>query len=451
MSSQRRSRQKRGYQYPVPIDGYPLIDVCFQIPDHQRYRAAVRGQLTQMFNFWMWYNDDSNDLQQRWDVARQFTNSLTDTLNFGGACTVDQLQVRTDPVDECSLQYSPDGGDTWFEFADIQDCIIVSPVITNIITNVTNNTTNIDTNITNITNNETNIDLIFDGGIDVNVYPPAPTQSEPDELCGASFYIANQLNDFIQETIIDAATITLEEFLVAVFGLGSFDGSLVNIFWEFIVANINPNLGTEVSDTIDAVAEHFYCNDLDRDLVEIAIDADTGITDDAQAAWIGALRSITDAKIALWAFVGSQDDSNDCSLFVCVCGAREYLPGDPDITVIVGTDETTHWQSVEHVADQAWIKLGIVWNGCPITHVGVNIRAFHLGGDDPGLRNMSQWYNDVIVSAPPYDQPEEFYQFFEETISVDSSGNMTWTCKVAWDSNNNWRLEIANIWLNFGE
>ncbi len=120
--SEKKGRHYRGYRYPLPIDGYPLIDVCFQIPDAPEYRAAVRGALHLLTQYYSWWNEVSGaDLQQRWDVGRIFLNLLNDTLVFGD-CMTDQLQVRTNPDNACILEYSPDAGLNWFTFADMTDC-----------------------------------------------------------------------------------------------------------------------------------------------------------------------------------------------------------------------------------------------------------------------------------------------------------------------------------------
>lgn len=119
--TKKSGRNYRGYRYPIPIDGYPLIDVCFQIPDHMYYRAAVRGQLRTLTQFYAWHNENNQDLEQRWGVARQFQNSIFDTLVFGD-CMTEQLQVRTSPDDACILEYSPDGGLNWFPYADMTNC-----------------------------------------------------------------------------------------------------------------------------------------------------------------------------------------------------------------------------------------------------------------------------------------------------------------------------------------
>jgi len=120
--SKRSSRGYRGYRYPVPIDGYDLIDVCFQIPDHPYYRAAVRGALHQLTYFYSWWNEESGaNLAERWEVARIFLNLLYETLSVGEGCAV-QLQVRQSFLDPCLLEYSPDGGDNWYTFANLLLC-----------------------------------------------------------------------------------------------------------------------------------------------------------------------------------------------------------------------------------------------------------------------------------------------------------------------------------------
>lgn len=117
----RRDRHHRGYRYPVPIDGYDYVPVCFQIPDHPFYRAALRGSLERLARYWSWYNDDNDDLQQRWDVARIWKNLLVDHLEIGSCHLV---QVRQSLLDPCFLQVSYDGGETWQNFANLLLCEI---------------------------------------------------------------------------------------------------------------------------------------------------------------------------------------------------------------------------------------------------------------------------------------------------------------------------------------
>ena len=134
-----------------------------------------------------------------------------------------------------------------------------------------------------------------------NQYPDPPTQATPDELCNAVYYITDKVIQFIDDTLTDASTITLEEFLNALLGQGGWDASLLKQFWDLMVANSYPNLLTDVQTARSEVAEYFYCHEVDRESVILAIDDSTTIGTEAQAALIGALNAIDDSKLALWA------------------------------------------------------------------------------------------------------------------------------------------------------
>lgn len=175
-------------------------------------------------------------------------------------------------------------------------------------------------------------------GEDGNEYPPLPTTSEPDQLCNASFYIVDQLQDLIAETWADAITITLEEFLNALLGIGGFDASLLKLLWDQAVASGNPAVPTDVQAARSTLAEIWYCNELDRDTVRTAID-NSALAADVKAASIGALDSVTDGKIALWAFVGGTQTGADCSAFNCPGALQTITYNDvnfADWTVIRG-------------------------------------------------------------------------------------------------------------------
>jgi hypothetical protein len=149
-------------------------------------------------------------------------------------------------------------------------------------------------------------------GVNANVTPPIDSY-ETDELCNAAEYIKTKLTAFISDVIEDAATITLEEFLTTFLFGGGWDASLLKQLWDFAIANTNPDLLDEVTAAADAIVTALYCNNLDRAAFIAAIDADTSITDDAQAAIIAAFNTITDAQLSLWAFVGSQTATGSCS------------------------------------------------------------------------------------------------------------------------------------------
>lgn len=205
---------------------------------------------------------------------------------------------------------------------DIEDCLETSIIITNINSEISNNTTLITNNTTIINNHETTIqeqgdtleELVEQGFY--NVYPDPPTAgSDPDSFCGIAWHIANHLNGYIQDVITDAATITYAEFITAILGLGGFKASLVKILWDFIIANSNPSLSTEVSNAVEYVAEAFYCNNLDVSLAAADIIENENITSDAEAAYIAAMDSLAVAQFSQLIYIGSLDETQDCTDF----------------------------------------------------------------------------------------------------------------------------------------
>jgi len=420
----------KAWLLPAVVDPVETVCVQIEVPKDDAHIQAFFGAIQQLGLWWNWERDESQTALATSIVWQRQLALAAEKVRQGENCMVD-----------CN---------------DIEGCLDTSTIINNILvdidineTNITNNTTNITTNTTNITNNETNIDIILEGGIDINVYPPNPTQGEPDALCGASYHIANKLNDHIQDIITDALTLTLSEFLEGLLGIGGFQSSWVKLWWDFIIAAGNPNLGTEVSGTIDAVAEHLYCQNLDRDLVEIAIDTDSGITDDAQAAWIGALRSITDAKLSMWAITGSFDDTQDCSSFACTCDTPIRLyPGDAGVTMLQGSDQGTHWLSVDDGSLSDVIELRVTWAGCSVNHVRVKAKAVHMSGGDNADRNMQHYLNNGLLSFSPYDaMVDGVWRVTGEDITPFGGPSLDWKCKIGWSSGNDWKLHIEYIEL----
>jgi len=243
-------------------------------------------------------------------------------LALGNSCgTMNQLEVRQNPSSSCILESSVDGGETWVQFADLSTCVGIQgpqgepgpqgvqgpqgPA-----------------GADGVDGQDGAQGQQGKDGI-ANEYPPAPTLSETDALCDASYYITDQIINFIDQTLTDASTITLQEFLEGLLVLGGFDTSLLKQFWDLIVANSYPDLLTDVQASRAEVAEYIYCNEIDKTALIADIDASTTIGEEAQAALIGALNAITDDKLALWTAIGAITDSGeDCSGFNCGDGPQ---------------------------------------------------------------------------------------------------------------------------------
>lgn len=200
---------------------------------------------------------------------------------------------------------------------DVEACLGTSTTIGNLETQITINSADIASNSDSI---QSNTQTIADNqaASESNVYPALPTAAELDKLCGSSWRIANELNDFIAQTLSDAQTITLDEFLGSLLQFGSWQASTLKLFWDFAVSNWYSGLDADVAATVSTVAEYIYCNEIDMDAVKTQIDNDGNLSATVQAAWIGAIDAITDAKISLWAYLGSLDTTSDCSSFGCL-------------------------------------------------------------------------------------------------------------------------------------
>lgn len=281
---------------PPSVGIFDIPYRCYVV--NEEWDAHISGAISALAEWRAWVGDD--------DERDASVQEVLKFLAQEGDCSVVQLQVRQNESNPCILEYSTNGGADWVEFADILDCVTEDFLESAIL-----NAINTDTAIQDA------IDDLTDGGTD-NELPPMPTSSEPDELCDAAYYMVDKIIAFIDQTLTDASTITLDEFLTALLGLGGFDASLLKLFWDFIVANSYPDLLDDVEAARDEVAEILYCNELDKEAVITPIDDSATIGTEAQAALIGAINAVTDGKWALWAFVGSQIDSGeDCSEF---CG-----------------------------------------------------------------------------------------------------------------------------------
>lgn len=284
---------------PPSVGIFDLPYRCYIV--NEEWDKHISGAVS-VLTEWRAWNGDEDDRDSSVQAILEF-------LAQDGECSVAQLQVRQSPTDPCILESSVDSGENWLEFADILECITQEFLEQSIISALNTNT-----------DIQTIIEQLTDGGTD-NDLPPMPTSSEPDKLCDAAYYMVDKIIEFIDDTLTDASTITLEEFLEALLQVGGWIADLLKLFWDFIVANSYPDLLTDVQAAREEVAEILYCNELDKETVVSLIDSSATIGEEAQAAFIGAINALTDGKWALWAFVGSEVDSGEsCSGF---CGEPE--------------------------------------------------------------------------------------------------------------------------------
>ena len=158
-------------------------------------------------------------------------------------------------------------------------------------------------------------------GSEPNELPPPSSITDIDKLCSAATYIADKIIALVDDTVTDAASITLSEFLAATLGLGGFKSSLLNQFWDYVVANLS-GLQTEgVSGYRDELIESLYSSDLDKTATVAAL---SGVPQPQQGALVGAINSVTDGKWALWATVGAEAGIGSCASDVLITFDTPY-------------------------------------------------------------------------------------------------------------------------------
>lgn len=227
---------------------------------------------------------------------------------------------------------------------DVEDCLETSVIVTNIENNITTIEGDV-TNVTNTVNNHTteinnlneNVNEIVENTVS-NEFPdyPEPVQSF-NAYCGSAWALANYFHDFIQDVITDAGTITFAEFVALIIQLQGFKFTIVKALWDFIIVNINPNLSTEVTDARQKVAEHIFCNELDMAQARADIIADGTITSDAEATYVSAIDALTDAKLNELVYLGSLDESQDCSGLGCGCAFYDFTVSLHGFNLTAGT------------------------------------------------------------------------------------------------------------------
>jgi len=278
--------KEKKWLVPDVIDPAEKVCVQLEIPNDTLHIAAFWGALEQLSKAYNW-EDSFADGSATAYVWRDVIGDASELVKTGVNCMLD-----------CD---------------DVEDCLETSTIINIIEGDVIDNTTLIDINTTNVTDNSTEITNIITGGNDTNVYPDLPTLGEPDELCGASYRVAQEIIDLVEQTILDVSAMAVDVWLLGLLALGGWLSAIMLIFWDYIFDNEPSLTGVDFDQYLDQMAEALYCAELDR--TQAIADLDPSIPTIRRDALIKGLESVTDAQVALWAFVGAQDDSNDCSAF----------------------------------------------------------------------------------------------------------------------------------------
>ncbi|CAG1013087.1 hypothetical protein ANRL4_04834 [Anaerolineae bacterium] len=119
------AQKNAGYLLPEQITGHDLICVRLRIPDVREYRAALRGALKSLTEWWNWEKSYQPGDTRASQAASYFRELINDYLIFED-CENQPMPIQFRQTD-CLLEYSTDGGQTWLEAADLSVCAIPGP------------------------------------------------------------------------------------------------------------------------------------------------------------------------------------------------------------------------------------------------------------------------------------------------------------------------------------
>jgi hypothetical protein len=292
--------------------------------------------------------------------------------------------------------------------------------ITAELTIINNNITNINQDITNL--QQTIINVMS------NDYPTSPSAGS-DAACQAAWYTARQVVAAVIAAWDDAATITLQEFVAGLLGLNGFDGSVLVLWYQWIVATSDPDFVANANASIDDIAQQLYCDGLSltqfrSNIASLSIDANvkTAITylldsDAIVARW------------AMWVAVGQLTETgNSC----VACGLSLVLAKSAvngvDAGALVGPN-TYNSAFTSEGTQQHRIRL-VVFNGASPATATINFK-FTSGTDSRLVR-----VNTLAGAAPSYNVVGQGTLLRNQDI--------VWTIGATYTNSGAQVIEIAN-------
>lgn len=111
--------QDKGYRLPAVVNPPGHRYVCVPIPDDQNHILAFLGQLDMLAYWWTWQRDAAKTGKEVARVWREIVETVRYQLDNGIECDM-QFDIRV--TEECLLQKSEDGGETWQTIADLSEC-----------------------------------------------------------------------------------------------------------------------------------------------------------------------------------------------------------------------------------------------------------------------------------------------------------------------------------------
>jgi len=197
-------------------------------------------------------------------------------------------------------------------------------------------------------------------------------------------------------------------------GIGGFEGSVLVQLVQLAIANIADNAPSDIAAERNAIAEAIYCNELDETDTADAFNA-IGLDAIASAALADAWASIQSGRIGTLAFLGSLDDTQDCSLFVCPdsCTLYDFTASDGGWYALAGVGST-------YVSGSGWqrgtgsqqSRTAIIIDTDPTVTIATISVTLSVSMD--GTRRDAQLYKGAALDL-------------DQTISVGSATTFTYT------------------------
>ena len=147
-----------------------------------------------------------------------------------------------------------------------------------------------------------------------NVYPPRPTVEEPDPLCNAATHVAGELRGLFTRIYDDLDTLTAQEVLEGLLGVGGWDSSYLNQLIGLLATQSEAGFLA----AFDAAAADLICTLIDEVLDKTAVLAWIATTyagnvplRDAMTQGFNA--ATENGQYATWIAIGALTTGADCS------------------------------------------------------------------------------------------------------------------------------------------
>ena len=272
-----------------------------------------------------------------------------------------------------------------------------------------------------------------DCGCGGNVYPPVPSQSDEQgeagsgisKVCGAAWYIYQQLDSLIGEQSTNGPESDLASWLLQYLSASGFSGTALRLVYDFWFENQESDLYSEISGQNTAIIEWLFCNGLDREGLIGYVD-ELDLSDGAKEALVKTLQSINSSLWEQWIFVGSETRVEDCSgmcswKVVWVFAEGSYTPDDSEDAIYHGNNWNVYEGTFDDMAGYTGLMdvWGIAHELPPDCKVVSMVHGVNKSSDCASVAIRVTWRGTSGEDTPDFSPPA--------TVISDSPIAQNWT------------------------